>query len=193
MKVLELLTLENLRHLSGKTGASPLYNTSVKRFRLQSIPTSAPDKPTAFVDAKAESDFGFDKNVELPTVAPSVANKPYQYAYGIHVHRENEKDSTEPVANSIIKIDVKTGDTKVWKDEDHVPGEPIFVPTPGGTEEDEGVLLTVVLNGKKGTSALVVLNAQTMEEVGRAEMSIPFPFGFHVSTISVCLLFYNRD
>jgi torulene dioxygenase len=192
MKVLELLTLENLRHLGEKTGGSPLYNTSVKRFRLQNIPTSAPAKPTAFVDAKVESDFGFDKNVELPTVSPSVANKPYQYAYGIHVHRENGKDS-ESLANSIIKIDVKTGDTKVWKDEDHVPGEPIFVPSPGGAAEDAGVLLTVVLNGKKGTSALVVLDAQTMAEVGRAEMSIPFPFGFHVSAISFSLSFRNRD
>lgn len=136
-----------------------------------------------------EFDFGSPLNIDLPTVAPVVANKPYRFAYGIHSDAEDPKVSATSFADSIIKIDVTTGTSKVWKDGNHVPGEPIFVARPrtaadgdGELGEDAGVLLTVALDASKGTSALVVIDAESMEEVARAEMTIPFPFGFHVST-----------
>lgn len=50
-----------------------------------------------------------------------------------------------------------------------MPSEPIFVARPGGTKEDDGVLLTVALDAKRKLSCLIILNAQTMKEIGRAE------------------------
>jgi len=41
------------------------------------------------------------------------------------------------------------------------------------------VLLSVVLDLARGKSALVVLDAKEMKEVGRAEMETVFPAGFH--------------
>jgi torulene dioxygenase len=59
---------------------------------------------------------------------------------------------------------------EVWVPKtNHMPSEPIFVARPGGTEEDDGVLLTVALDAKRKLSSLIILNAQTMEEIGRAE------------------------
>lgn len=46
-------------------------------------------------------------------------------------------------------------------------------------EEDDGCLLSVVLDGHKGTSYLVCLDAKTMVEVGRAELDFPIGLGFH--------------
>ncbi|KAL8416121.1 hypothetical protein RB596_006613 [Gaeumannomyces avenae] len=46
-------------------------------------------------------------------------------------------------------------------------------------EEDDGCLLSVVLDGHKGTSYLVCLDAKTMVEVGRAELDFPVGIGFH--------------
>ncbi|KLU83744.1 hypothetical protein MAPG_02795 [Magnaporthiopsis poae ATCC 64411] len=46
-------------------------------------------------------------------------------------------------------------------------------------EEDDGCLLSVVLDGHKGTSYLVCLDAKTMVEVGRAELDFPIGIGFH--------------
>jgi len=60
-----------------------------------------------------------------------------------------------------------------------VPGEPIFVPSPEAKAEDDGVVLSVVLDGKRTKSMLLVLNARDMTELARAEMEIPFPLGFH--------------
>lgn len=156
---------------------------TARRYRLPS-PTPNTTSDT-FLDAKLEFDLGLPANIELPIVSPKVANRPYRYAYGIHTQRDSEHSLSTALANSIIKLDMHTGKTCVWRDRsgNHVPGEPIFVPQPteGDMElsEDAGVLLTVALNAQKGLSALVVINAQTMEEVARAEMSIPFPFAFH--------------
>ena len=50
---------------------------------------------------------------------------------------------------------------------------------PEGTEEDDGVLLSVVLDGLRGKSYLLCLDARTMKEMGRAETDVVVGFGFH--------------
>ena len=47
-----------------------------------------------------------------------------------------------------MKLDVQSGQHQVWQEEGTYPGEPIFVPRPGATREDDGVLLSVVLAGQ---------------------------------------------
>lgn len=37
-----------------------------------------------------------------------------------------------------MKLNVQTKETQVWQEEDCYPSEPLFVPTPGATEEDDG-------------------------------------------------------
>jgi torulene dioxygenase len=53
------------------------------------------------------------------------------------------------------------------------------VPDGTSADEDAGYLLSVVLNGEKGTSSLVVLDARSMTEVGRADCDLAVGFGFH--------------
>ena len=60
----------------------------------------------------------------------------------------------------------------------HSPSGPIFVPDPKGKAED-GVLFCVVLDGYAEKSYLLVLDAKTMEEVGRASMEWVVGFGTH--------------
>lgn len=50
---------------------------------------------------------------------------------------------------------------------------------PGGVKEDDGVLLSVVLDGFSRKSYLLCLDARTMLEMGRAEMDFAVGFGFH--------------
>ena len=59
------------------------------------------------------------------------------------------------------------------------PGEPVFVPEPGATEENGGVLLSIVLDATAGTSFLLVLDAATLAERARARVPHHIPFGFH--------------
>jgi beta,beta-carotene 9',10'-dioxygenase len=60
-----------------------------------------------------------------------------------------------------------------------IPGEPVFVPSPDARREDDGVLLSVVLDGRTGSSFLLVLDASSLEELARAEVPHQIPFGFH--------------
>ena len=55
----------------------------------------------------------------------------------------------------------------------------MFVAEPDAEGEDEGVLLSVVLDGHRGNSFLLVLDARSLEELARADAPHHIPFGFH--------------
>lgn len=79
--------------------------------------------------------------------------------------------------DSIVKLDVTGADEPRWWFEDGCyPGEPVFV---GDGEPDSGVLLSIVLDARRETSFLLVLDAQTLDEVARAEVPHAIPFHFH--------------
>lgn len=58
-----------------------------------------------------------------------------------------------------------------------------MVARPGGTAEDEGVVLSVV-TGADGRSFLLVLDAGTFEEVARAHLGFGVPYQFHGNWLS---------
>ena len=55
----------------------------------------------------------------------------------------------------------------------------MFVARPDAEGEDDGVLLSVVLDADAGTSFLLVLDARDLSELARAEVPHHIPFGFH--------------
>jgi carotenoid cleavage dioxygenase-like enzyme len=61
--------------------------------------------------------------------------------------------------------------------------EPLFVPRPGGTADDDGVLLVPVLGPDDATGVVAVVDARTMQ--GLAELAAPqvLPFGFHAAFV----------
>lgn len=89
------------------------------------------------------------------------------------------EDAPDPTANSLVKLDLHTGESRLWADRDSYPGEPVFVADPAGSDEDAGVSLSVVLDAASEGSDLLVLDAQAMQ--GRARALVPHhvPFGIH--------------
>jgi beta,beta-carotene 9',10'-dioxygenase len=81
--------------------------------------------------------------------------------------------------DSLFKIDLEQHATASWHEAGCYPGEPIFVAVPGATTEDDGVILSVVLDTRRGASFLLVLNAATFSELARAEAPHHIPFSFH--------------
>jgi len=111
---------------------------------------------------------------DLPRINPHYALKPHRYVYTV-LDRGHSS-----FVDGIGKTDMVTQETTVWEHPRHTPGEPIFVPAPGnGREEDDGVILSVVLDGDAGASYLLCLDARTMKEFGRALVGVPVGFGFH--------------
>jgi beta,beta-carotene 9',10'-dioxygenase len=117
-----------------------------------------------------------DETIELPRIHYRQHNgRDYQFAYGTSTRR----DTAPSFMNQLIKVDVKNEQTWRWYADGCYPSEPIFVPAPNATQEDEGVLLSVVLNSHTNTSYLLVLDAQTFGEIARAQVPQHVPFGFH--------------
>jgi beta,beta-carotene 9',10'-dioxygenase len=107
---------------------------------------------------------------ELPRIDYGRVNgRPYRYAWGSGARAE--------FFDTIVKVDVTTGETLTWGE--GYPGEPVFVGRPGRSAEDDGVLLTVVLEPERGASSMVVLDAATLAELARARVPHHVPFGFH--------------
>jgi carotenoid cleavage dioxygenase-like enzyme len=119
-----------------------------------------------------------DASFELPRIDYRERNgRPYRYAYGIGAPGVGEEGE---FLDRLVKIDVATGEATEWLEPGAYPGEPVFVPAPEADRaEDGGVLLSVVLDARAATSYLLVLDAASMEERGRARVPHHIPFGFH--------------
>lgn len=117
-----------------------------------------------------------DMSIELPTINYRRYNAhDYNVAYGICTDQQHP----EVIANQLGRIDIRNKSALTWAQANCYPGEPVFVPAPEAQAEDDGVVLSVVLNGNKGNSFLLVLDAHTFQEIGRAEVPHHIPFGFH--------------
>ena len=115
------------------------------------------------------------KPVEFPRINEGFDGKSYQYVY--------MTDARDPISDSdvgsIYKVNVETRDTLQWSEEGCYPGEPIFVADPHSRGEDKGVILAVVLDLSHHISFLLVLDAKTFQEIGRAKITHVIPSGLH--------------
>jgi len=119
-----------------------------------------------------------DTPLEFPRIDYEARNgRPYRFVYGAGT----DDDGGPPdFLDQVVKVDVETGETRVWFEPGSYPGEPVFVPAPrSGRAEDEGVLLSLVLDTRGPGSYLLVLDASTLAELGRARLPRHVPFGFH--------------
>jgi beta,beta-carotene 9',10'-dioxygenase len=120
------------------------------------------------------SDTGF----EFPsTNYRKVNGRDYRFAWGAADGPSTGGDYT----SSIVKVDVRTGASVAFFDGDRVYGEPVFVARPGGSDEDDGVLLSVGAGQRTATSALAIIDARTMQLLASAEIASAIPLGFHGS------------
>ncbi|XP_004076379.1 beta,beta-carotene 9',10'-oxygenase [Oryzias latipes] len=148
-------------------------NLNTRPFSKASCTKISPDKVFCQHEDLHGDDLHEYGGLEFPQINYSRCNtKPYRYFYGCGFRHM--------VGDSLLKVDLQDKTLKVWQLKGFYPSEPIFVPSPEAVEEDEGVILSVVLTPSqdKGTF-LLVLDAKTFEEVGRANVPINIPYGFH--------------
>lgn len=117
----------------------------------------------------------FDKTLELPRVPAPLTAHEYRYCYAVDATFPTSFQDLPP----LYKVDVTTKESKSWSEEGCFPGEPIFVPQPGGQNEDDGVVLSVVLDFAHHRSFLLILNGSDFTELARAEIPHPIPVGLH--------------
>jgi beta,beta-carotene 9',10'-dioxygenase len=81
--------------------------------------------------------------------------------------------TSDSTANSLVKLHVHTGESRLWADRDAYPSQPICVADFTGSGED-GVLLSVDAAGE--SSYPLVLDAETIHERARARVPHHLPF-----------------
>lgn len=110
-------------------------------------------------------------------INPAYNGLPYCFYWAV----EWWHDGQSYASMAILKHDVCTGTKTYWRQENVYVAEPVFVPRPAGEEEDDGIIMVVVLDGQKGKSKLVMLNAKTMTELNgtTAELPTHIPFTAH--------------
>jgi beta,beta-carotene 9',10'-dioxygenase len=154
--VIEDLYLDPLR-----SGAKPLANAELTRFRLRPA------------DRSVSRERLSDTKLELPRINYGRCNeRPYRYVWG------NDNGPSGWI-EQIVKIDTNDGSACSWSQDGCFPGEPVFVAHPGASGEDDGVLLSVVLDAVAETSFLLVLDAGDLHELARASVPHHIPFSFH--------------
>jgi torulene dioxygenase len=146
------------------------FRTSFTRFRLSAVPST----PCTDVK-KATVEWSVCKSLspELPTMNPKMGTRKHRYVYATTFRGE------ATLTDGIMKLDCDTQQVQLWACHGQSPGEPIFVPNPDGTGEDDGVLLSVVLDGMREKSYLLCLDARNLSEIGRANVDGAVGFGFH--------------
>ncbi|MCS3640658.1 carotenoid oxygenase family protein [Salinibacter ruber] len=155
--VVEELSLDRLRSDAPSRGSGHL-----RRYRLP------------LDGGAAASTLRGEERIELPRIHDGPATgRPYQYVYGVGTRAAGQ------FTDQLVKTDVPAGTAQTWHEEGTYPGEPVFVAAPDGAREDEGVVLSVVLDPDAQQSFLLVLDAPSFTERARAAVPHPIPFGFH--------------
>jgi beta,beta-carotene 9',10'-dioxygenase len=138
-------------------------NNTIERFTVP-VTSSMPA-----ITYRVLTNISFD----LQAIHPDKKGQPYRYVWG------NGDHGSGTWWSSLVKIDLHTGESLEWYKDDHYASEPNYIPRPGATEEDDGVLIATVLGGPYNHSYLLVLNASTMEELAEADTPHFLPFPSH--------------
>lgn len=138
----------------------PLHTAELRRFIL---------RPGA---GTVSSERLIDVPFELPQINYARCNeRAYRYAWGV--------GTGGGWLDRIVRADVQERRHDEWHEPGCWPGEPVFVARPDAEREDDGVLLSIVLDGRRATSFLLVLDARDLTELARAELPHHIPFSFH--------------
>ncbi|KAK6249050.1 hypothetical protein QUC31_020615 [Theobroma cacao] len=161
--ILDQLRLQNLRSFNGQ---DMLPDARVGRF---TIPLDG--SPFGKLESALDPDE-HGRGMDMCSINPANLGKKYRYAYACGAHRPCH------FPNTLTKLDFVKKKAKNWHDEGAVPSEPFFVARPGVTEEDDGVVISIV-SEKNGSGYALLLDGSTFEELARAKLPYGLPYGLH--------------
>lgn len=112
---------------------------------------------------------------EMPTLHPAKKSLDYEYVWCLGLPEEADYQ----LLDGLQKVNVKTGDIAWHSFHPHLPGEPIFIPKPGATAEDDGWISILIFNTDSLTTWLYLLDAKDLSELTKAQLPHNLPLGFH--------------
>jgi carotenoid cleavage dioxygenase-like enzyme len=79
----------------------------------------------------------------------------------------------------LLKRDILHHKVSRWYERACYPSEPIFVLQPNSEQGDEGVIISVVLDGNQGDFFLLILDGHSFVEIARTQVPNHILFGLH--------------
>ncbi|KAI1338569.1 carotenoid oxygenase [Xylariaceae sp. FL0016] len=173
--------------------SGPYQNGQLVRHELAAVPAT----PDPHTERRATSAGGIvGVGFELPRINKAYSCDPsYRYVYAVCDQGAPAPGTRVPIGRlgnglqypsgaffgGVAKGDWATGGHAVWRPRggESCPCEPVFIARPGASEEDDGVVLTIVLSRDGDHSVLVALDGRTMEEVARAKLPQVYGLGPH--------------
>jgi all-trans-8'-apo-beta-carotenal 15,15'-oxygenase len=117
---------------------------------------------------------------EFPSIHPENVGRPYRYLYMGAAHAETGNAPLQ----AIVKLDLESGKKQLWSAAPRgFIGEPVFVPRPGSSKEDDGWVLTLVYDAAHHRSDVVILDASDFDKgaIARLHLRHHIPYGLHGS------------
>ncbi|MGB7191844.1 MAG: carotenoid oxygenase family protein [Collimonas pratensis] len=116
-----------------------------------------------------------DTGIELPRINESRTGRPYRFLYAVE-----QPSNTE--MRGVLRYDLDGGAVQRYRvPEGDQNSEPVFVPRPGASDEDDGWLLVCVYRQATDSSDVVILDGRHIENDPIATVRLPrrIPAGFH--------------
>ena len=159
----------------------------------------------------------FINKFDLPTINEQHRGKQYCIIYGVSAYvysrtaviKKNVCNSREDkvrklcsrsviikgrkltVLNLMLKrLTINVIRIQVWYKENHYTSELSFIPNPNATEEDDGLLITIVYDGEQEKSYFLLINASTFSPVNMAYLPHAIPWSAHGT--NCCSTSYKR-
>ena len=87
--------------------------------------------------------------------------------------------SGQKTFEKLVKLNVEKREFVTWEESGGFASEPVFVKAPDGKAEDDGIVLSCVINVIDQTTSLLVLDAKEFTELGRAVVPGITPGTYH--------------
>jgi all-trans-8'-apo-beta-carotenal 15,15'-oxygenase len=117
---------------------------------------------------------------EFPSIHQERVGRPYRYLY---LGAADAATGNAPL-QAILKLDLESGKRQLWSAAPRgFISEPIFVPRPNASLEDDGWVLTLIYDGSRHRSDLVILDGCDLNQgpIARLHLKHHIPYGLHGS------------
>lgn len=124
---------------------------------------------------------------EFPAIHPEKVGRNYRYLF---IGAAHNSTGNAPL-QAILKLDLETSERQLYS---FAPSgyvsEPIFIPKPESKTEDDGWIITLVYDGNKHRSDVVILDGLDLNKgpIARLHLKHHIPYGLHGNWTEKCFI-----
>ena len=146
------------------------------------------DAQILFDEIHPRDEKGNNRGFDFPLVNPRYKGKKYCFIYGLSTPFSGNSKRYSAAAWVKMNVCELGKEPVIYFDGPTIfpNGDAQFIPNPNGVNEDDGVILTVIMDGSSGETQLAVIDAKTMKSVAtvaikdrRLRRELKMPNGIH--------------